>query len=139
MVVVGIFENIVIRRHGAGAEIIYECGILEYLIFQLIYPHTQVIQFIGIISGQFIQRSLLVCGEGIFLRHEAGYNLAHFIAGDIFVALKSSIRITINDAFVGQLADSLVGPVVWGYVREGIVCHNKGSGEHECSQSGTKR
>ena len=121
MVVVRIFENIVIRWHGAGTEIIHEGSIFEHLIFQLVYPHTQVIQFIGIISGQFIQRSLLVCGEGIFLRHEAGYNLSHFITGNIFISFKGSIRITINDAFVGQLADSLVGPVVWGYVREGIA------------------
>ena len=118
-------EDVVVGRHSAGTEIIHEGSILEHLIFQLVYPYTQIVQFAGIVSGQLVQCSLLVCGEGIFLRHEAGYNLAHFIAGDILVALKSSIRIAINDAFVCQLADSLVGPVIRCYVRKGIVCHDK--------------
>ena len=118
-------EDVVVGRHSAGTEIIHEGSILEHLIFQLVYPHTQVIQFAGIISGQLIQRSLLVSGEGIFLRHEAGYDLSHFITGNIFISFKGSIRIAINDAFVCQLADSLVGPVIRGYVGEGIVCHNE--------------
>ena len=108
MVMLGIFENIVIRWHSAGAEIIQERGILEYLIFQFIYPYAQSIQFAGIIRGQLVQCSFLVSRQGVFLSHEAGYNLSHFITGNIFISFKGFIRIAVNDAFVSQLADSLI-------------------------------
>ena len=93
-------------------------------LFQLGYTDSEVCQFVSKFACQFFEHCSLFCVQLVFTCHHAGNNLCQFVTGDVSFSSECAVRVTDDNALVGQVCHCLVSPVVSGYIRERVssVC-----------------
>ena len=92
-------------------------------------------QFIGILSGEFVEYGLVAKADVVLL-HCLCDDCCHLITRHGAAALEGTIPHTFNDALFGEVIECLIGPVILRHIREAVRRSSKCCAGHPDRQAG---
>ena len=91
-------------------------------VFKVRYANAEVVQFVSIFIGQFVDQSALFNRCFVHVCHSFGYHFSGFITGNVALALEVFAINALNDTGVSQFYYGFVCPAIRRYVDKRVSC-----------------